>query len=558
MNNFCEECGNKLMPGDKFCEQCGAPIEQQEEALGLEPVEDDKANRDLAFSFFRDFRAKKPKKNYYYGILLTNFNNFNKKFGKNDTKTLREKLTEYLEKQRKINVYYLVLDVSDNCIKRLGNNNWKQHVNLLRKGIKRIASKLDEETHFIMLFGGDEIIPMPVFANPANPDRDPKAGDVDVDTDLPYSTLSVKNPAEKEEARSPQLPVGRIPTGSNTTVKHLLNILDNTLSCIGNLPVNKTFGLSTHSWQKVSAHINAQVGKENLYISPGLKIENVAQYYNPATNLHYFNLHGANNNEQWFGEKEGNCLPAFSPQVIAQNNSYNVIGVEACYGARFIKLATEESTLLSALATKTVSFVGSSRIAWGPFAPPMFFADIVIHDYLNLLQENWPAGDAFMKARVNAYLTHLDKSPLTGLATMMEFNLFGDPVFFMGSQSQEKSLQTGKGPREKNKLDGHSLDDLSEDELQEEEQKSSGAPSVYNLVTRAVDAAQKKITELINKKVWEKYPEFKDIEPAFMKYDFEGKTFNQLVYQKSLEYFNKYLMVNTDKEGNIIAELESK
>jgi hypothetical protein len=453
MNKFCEECGNKLTSGDKFCDQCGSAVPYIDEPLADQPTqdssftEDDKESENISFEFFQNNKANAVgDKDCYYGILLTNFKKLSEKFGHNEALKLKEALVGYISFYQEIGLYYLVLDTSDNLLKTVNGKNWKHHVNILRKAIKRIKNKLKVDTRFVMIFGGHEIIPMPLFQNPNT-----TTSDKDVDSDLPYSTLSIKDPLESQEAREPSLPVGRIPTGTNSTLNDLLNLLRNTQEAISKLTNESTFGLSANCWQEVSGLINSRVCKDQLFISPGLTVQNLGQYYNAQYDIHYFNLHGSNRAAEWSGQKGQEYPTAFSPAAIEQNQKLNIIGVEACYGARFIGLAKKESILLTALANKTVSFVGSSRIAWGPSAPPMNLADVVIHDFLALVQEGYTAGEAFLRARVNGFLNSVDKDPLTSLLTMMEFNLFGDPLFFFAG-AQKNTSKAFDDPTKKHQI----------------------------------------------------------------------------------------------------------
>ncbi len=560
MNKFCEECGNKLTPGDKFCDQCGTPLPQEQtndQPQQVNAQENDKPNS-LAFDFFSEKRVSaKADDGIYYGILLVNFKKVSEKFGIHESQKLKEVIASYIAWYSKIGLQYLVLDTSNNVIRNVGEKSWKYHVDIVRKAVKRIKDKLKVDTRFLMIFGGHEFIPMPLLPNPNT-----STSDKDVDTDLPYSTLSVKDPMESEDARKPTLPVGRIPTGTNTTINDILTLLGNTHNAIANFANDRTFGLSANCWQQVSGLINSRVCKDTLYISPGLTLKNLSEYYDAQSNIHYFNLHGSNQAAEWYGQKGQDYPVAFAPSAIAQNKILNIVGVEACYGARFINLPKEQSILLSALAAKTVSFVGSSRIAWGPSSPPMNLADVVIHDFLALIQEGWTAGEAFLKARINGYLNSVDKDPLTSLLTMMEFNLFGDPLFFFSPQDDNnaKSVNsTSKGVRLDNPgTDGNQMDDLSEEDLEKSVSPSNTEDSVYSRVTQAVDEAQRKITALINKKVWDKYPEYKNVEPLFKRYSYQGKQYNSLTYEKKLEKFDKYLMVNADDNGDVVIEFDSK
>ncbi len=560
MNNFCEECGNKLTIGDQFCDQCGLPITQTEDNT-ISNSEKPEQKPDITFSFFTTKKIDaKAEKDWYYGILLINSNKLTEKFNKQGAENIVKNLVAYTEYYKHFGIQYLILDTSDNHLKKVNGKNWKYHVNLLRMGIRKIHDKLNVRTHFLLIFGGDEFIPMPVLPNPND-----GTSDVDVDTDLPYSTLSIDDPVKSTQARSPKICVGRFPTGSDTSSNDLITFMRNTQQAITGITNEKTFGLSANVWQEVSGMINSRVGKETLHISPGLTSQNLMQYYNPRINIHYFNLHGSNKSPDWFGQKGSNYPVAFTPDALQHSQVHNIVGVEACYGARFIGLSKNESILLTSLANTTVSFVGSSRIAFGPSTPPMSLADVVIHDFLTQIQQGVTAGEAFMKARINAFNKSVERSPAVSLLTLMEFNLFGDPVFFFSNKPKHnaKSIESDK---EKVKLNISGSVDENPEEFDEhmlekgsfKKENNNDEDSLYNRITRAVDESQRKITTLINKKVWDKYPEFKNIEPDFKKYSFQGKEFNSLTYAKTLEHFDKYLSVSTNNQGEILAEVNSK
>jgi len=323
MNNFCEECGNKLNPEDLFCEQCGTKVPRTEHEYETETK-----NKLWPIEFFRNKKLQQTlPSDATCGIIFTNLKKMSQIHGSSTIETFKTNLLHYIEQFNKLGLYYLLLDASDNYMKDIGNNNWKHHVNLLRKASQQVSMRLNLTPGFLLLVGGTEIIPMPVFENPTAA----KSSDKDVESDLPYSSLSVNSPLENSEARRPVLFTGRFPTGKNSTIADLLTLMGNTLNAIGNLSIQKTFGLSANCWQEVSSVINNHVAKEQLYISPGLTVDNLTQYYSKQTQLHYFNLHGSDKAPMWYGQK-GNAYPvAFSPAAIAQNSVFNIIGVEACY-----------------------------------------------------------------------------------------------------------------------------------------------------------------------------------------------------------------------------------
>ncbi|MFO7863694.1 MAG: zinc ribbon domain-containing protein [Salinivirgaceae bacterium] len=218
MNNFCEECGNKLTPDDLFCEQCGAKIPQSKPADEVPSTPTSENKEDCTFSFFENRSTKAtPEPGAYYGIILTNFQKIGATAGKAASTELKQNLLKYINELKKIGINYLVLDAGNNHFKNLSKPNWKRHVNLLRKATNKISKQFNADTRFLLILGGHEIIPMPVFENPTAA----KSSDKDVDSDLPYSTLSVGNPLEDATAREPLLPVGRIPTGNKVDINYI-------------------------------------------------------------------------------------------------------------------------------------------------------------------------------------------------------------------------------------------------------------------------------------------------------------------------------------------------
>jgi len=121
-----------------------------------------------------------------------------------------------------------------------------------------------------------------------------------------------------------------------------------------------------------------------------------------------------------------------------------MVGVEACYGARFIGHAPEKSALLSALGHRTVAFVGSSRIAYGPPDPPEAYADLVIRDFLKAARSGLPTGEALSQGHLSVLGQDLGDPDLI-VKTVLEFNLFGDPLVRLpGAPSWRSPTPTAK------------------------------------------------------------------------------------------------------------------
>ncbi len=566
MNKFCEECGHELIAGQKFCEECGTAIESDEQILKSA------ITGKPAFDFFTNKTKLKPVdvEGFACGILFTNFIRWKQKLGAEEADRLREVIEQYTEALRNFGIYYFILDVADNCIKNMETNSWRMHVQLLIRAIKRIKSKLKQDVHFALLFGGHDFIPMANLENPMAEtwrSRGQTRYDKDLDTDMPYSSLSVYLPEKIEAARFPKLPVGRIPTGEDTTVDDLINLLSNTLESFTGFSMDNIFSLSAYDWRGPSGVVKTEIGGMDLKLSPEITLESIKEHYHDHVNVHYFNLHGGGDEDQiyWVGDDgEGNPYgrdySAFSPELIAKCTQNNILGVEACYGAKLIGYEKKKSILLTALAAKTVSFVGSSRTSLGPAGPnPVVgLADIMILRYLKEMLDNIPAGEAMRRARVDAFVTSMKMGSdyASALLTLLEFNLFGDPALFLPISHQKSATKAMY--KQKAAFDADKVEEIQDEELTQADIASGDPLSPLSAVRQAVDQAQQRIIQRINDQVWDSYPAFKGIEPNPVYYAFEGKNYYRLDYiNKNLEY-GQYLIVNHDKQGKILFTATSK
>lgn len=566
MNNFCEECGHALSAGLKFCEECGTPINS--DAIDHKSSA---ATGKPAFDFFTNQAKLNPSdvEAFACGIVLTNFKRWEKRLGPDEAGRLREAIGQYTEALQQFGICYFILDVADNCIKKMDTDSWKKHVQLLIRATKRIKSKLKQDPHFVLLFGGHDCIPMPGFENPLYAPRlaeGKRFSDKDLDSDMPYSTLSVHFPDKNDAARDPKLAVGRIPAGTDTTVDDLIGLLNNTLESFSGFSTESKFGLSAFDWRGPSGVVHNEIGGSELKLSPDINLNSIRQHYHDGVNVHYFNLHGGGGDyPYWIGDDgrgnpDGRDYRAFSPEWAAQCTQNNIIGVEACYGAKFIGLAKNESIMLSALAAKTVSFVGSSRISMGPVGPEPFInlADIMILYYLKAMLSEYPAGEAMRLARIHAFEASMERDAdfATCLLTMLEFNLFGDPALILRAPQLKSSAK--KIAKPKSTYNADEIEEIQDEELAKPDAVSTDSLSPLSAVRQAVDHAQQRIIQRINDQVWDSYPAFKGIEPNPVYYTFEGKNQYRLDYVNKDLKFGQYLFVNHDKHGKILCSATSK
>ena len=125
----------------------------------------------------------------------------------------------------------------------------------------------------------------------------------------------------------------------------------------------------------------------------------------------------------------------------------NIVVSEACYGGRFIGLDKHHSMLLSAIHTQTMNFVGSSRVAWGgvdspqttPTNPSLRNADLIANVFTRSMLQGYTAGQSLFMAR-SAVLEKQADGDLLAALSVVEFNLYGDPIMFMTKPSVENKV----------------------------------------------------------------------------------------------------------------------
>lgn len=107
-----------------------------------------------------------------------------------------------------------------------------------------------------------------------------------------------------------------------------------------------------------------------MLTSPECKRDDAARTIPAGTNVFLFNLHGSDQTEFWYGQRGSSYPEALDHTSFNGVAKPYFVAVEACYGAAYEERKTDGSVLLSAQGGKCISFLGSSRIAFGtPSAP---------------------------------------------------------------------------------------------------------------------------------------------------------------------------------------------
>ncbi len=326
--------------------------------------------------------------------------------------------------------------------------------------------KRGERIGALLIVGGPEIVP---FHHLPNPVDDP---DHDIPSDNPYSTRD-------ENYFIPEWPVGRLPGGSGTDARLLLESLRRfqeqhsakkpKVSHKQNLPrwihdvignitpsYRRSFGYTAEIWQEAAGLVFSSIGRPVwMHVSPpsGLKQEESGGTTGrsnglrgipaPSGRMGYFNLHGKVNVPEWFGHRdpmrfsdEPDYPIALRPSDICSSKGVSsvpqVVFSEACYGMHIKDRVIDEVIALKFLEAGSLAVVGSTSMAYGAvLAAPMVAADMLGFTFWRFLKQGMPAGEALRQAKI--YLAsemHRRQEYLDGedQKTLISFVLYGDPL----------------------------------------------------------------------------------------------------------------------------------
>jgi hypothetical protein len=538
---FCHNCGENLQEhiSAKFCYNCGVELtENNGENIALK-INQEIIKLDEGFSSF--------------GIIFTNTKALAEKFRAKQPDIINT-INKYIEKLKTSLHQYILLDTSFNSKKIISpNDSWKCHVELLSDFYKSLSG----DPEYLFIIGGHDIIPMPIINNQARCYE----SDTDIDTDMPYSYLK-SNDFEsllwngKIFKENLILNVGRLPFATDGNTNDLEKYLERASNSIStNVQINNCFGMTALSWKSASEKIiqNAKASKA-LHTSPQVDINSVDNVYNESAELYYYNLHGSDapSASQFYGDNGS----AVATKHIAKAVNPNFFITEACYGAKFIDYDKQSSMLHSALNSKTLAFVGSSRVAFGACSENISSADIVAKSFIDALFDGITCGKALSKARIDVFDACPDEQYNYGVTSAVEFNLFGDPILMATDSSKSmfrKSIISEKNSTIKSKSFSKTKPEIKEINIQNLDK------GILNDIRNLVNNEVLKIREIVDTYLYQNFNVDKRyLQKVFLiKSKFGEETFNY-VYQKQNETIKNTYAVFTDKRGKIKSILTSK
>lgn len=522
-------------------------------------------------------------------------------------------LRDYADKLKEMGITYSVLDLADGCYDYILNerNDWKSYLDILDDLSKKLEIDGEHPTA-LFIIGGTDVIPMPQFHNPGHsPMSEAQSLDVldsTVDADLPYSYSSdaIKVTAKGElsldalshEIMTPRFYVGRLPLESGfvkTSIKDdLLSYLDRALAeySKGGMQVEAPLMTTCRRTIKVGSYMtenlplsistalpdDMQAGR--MVTSPSLSIENDSrgkfqeyglEHYKSAlsqSDMLIFLLHGGGHPSSgsyvgdYIDSENNRILPtAYNPELLRYGN-IKCIATVSCFGAKYIGYSREYSTLLSSIYKDTLSFMGSSRSAYGDFddslerrgATTPSCSVRMMRLYLQLLFSGIQGGEALSKAKAQ-YINGVtswqipDELPL-GLTTILEFNYYGDPLLWM---KPKITVPASYGVKETfNRSEAVKGDKWSVD--YEPVGNSGERAGLLSRIRSMVDRNFEDIHSAISEKLYKEY----GLEPREFygahKYSTKcGETGYSLQYRHTEGEFHTDTFVKTDLSGKVIS-----
>lgn len=535
---FCEQCGAQLTPGTRFCEECGAEVESEEvnPAASKDVAGSTNGLKDIfCISEWKDEweRAASDAGNNELGLILTREEELLIQIDAGPVE-FQDLIANYIDKaaQRGVKYYYLNLDKFHAYD---GDGSVDSVVKALRSVVDVARPK------YLFILGNEHIIDVARWENEADD------GDEEVESDLCYTTLDTESPWEGQEYDFDEaIRVGRLPTYSGEGFDNFKVYFDSAIENIGQMDRLVPYGLSALVWQDESNYEFGKTASRKVDVSPQIEYSNVSAHMGSEANLLFFNLHGSNRAKYWYGQEGGNYPEAFSPSVLSKMDRPYFLGVEACYGARYLGgLTPEDSIVLTAMQNRCIAFLGSSKIAFGTSSPSGSCADFVIGSYVKGISQGESAGDAHIAGLKRLTDGDWDSMDDADIKTMTEFALYGDPSARKGANANTKGL---KGLFSSSKV---------------RKGLSVPMPDISRAVHSAIAEVNAKIEAIVDDYVKrEVMPEIsgaigsKGIQTKVKKMTKSG--LNQKIYSLKVGVLNKVAKVYFDDKGHVRKALVSK
>ena len=319
---------------------------------------------------------------------------------------LEKAINEYIKARTNYQTLFLYYDMPNKYrIKPVGKN-----AEAIRNYISDVE-KRTETVDFLLLVGGDEVIPFFRLGNPCE-DADER-----VLSDNPYSSRD-------DNYIVPERSCSRIP--DNGSAGFLMMQFAKSKAVHG-----ESFGLTARVWRRASENVYRPIGNpKELKTSPPVTSDKFNKRWLCKKDYLYFNVHGSKITANWYGQQGGAYPVAMDPSNI--ENASGIVASEACYGAYIIKKTEKDAISLRFLNEREVlGFCGSTTIAYGPATPPSSEADLFVKYFFEYLERGLTMGESFKNAKLDFARKALRRHGFLDdddQKTLLQFVLYGDPT----------------------------------------------------------------------------------------------------------------------------------
>jgi tetratricopeptide (TPR) repeat protein len=358
------------------------------------------------------------------------------------------KLVSAINQTNRIHAHLVILDDMES-VKSWGTERVEgSHAAGVKRAIDQVEQKIEamgEQASYVLIVGGDAVVPFHRLPNPVD-DHDPY-----VPSDNPYA-------ANGEEYLIPTRAVGRLPH-DRTSPALILDQLRRLQAAwrgtatdpkggwmtkvsgrAAKVSKGEGWGYAAEIWGAAAKEVYKVLdSKSALNLCPPLNETQWAKEAIPPLPFYYFNLHGVEENGNYYGQaadpraKQDELYPtALTPAQFAQLAlTKAVLFSEACYGANPKADTPATSLALTALQKGATLFVGSTNTSYASFKPPLMAADLLAALFWKAISEGLPGGAALQQAKIELARTMQNPNDYVDVEeqkALLSFVLYGDPA----------------------------------------------------------------------------------------------------------------------------------
>jgi hypothetical protein len=332
----------------------------------------------------------------------------------------------------------------------------------IKQAINDLWNKLKPTPHYLVLFGGDQIIPMFQVPNPSGwLESEP---DTSVPTDNPYGTHLPFLPSDPTNSYLiPERAIGRIPDMvDDPDPVWLCEYLETAINwkpkpdSFYKLP----YAICTAEAEEAATDsIQKSLGKPGLtpFVCPPKDDSSTETRQKLSAGLHMIKCHGNKEDATFWGFSEADQRTKDHPYAAITSATLRlspkpstVVASMCCFGAQIFspsdpnaRSPREWPIASTYLRQGALGFVGSTMMAWVGRAD-MGPADWIVQGYLKNVLAGESIGNALLASKQD-YQSHYSLNDNTFASdeqkTLIEYMLLGDPsIHPVGSAQSAKSL----------------------------------------------------------------------------------------------------------------------